>query len=135
VEREGEVPPEPHEPLTISPSSLLPRHTTAFLCAFSTGFCTLLAMLMFVGIALFGTPIANFRANLAHITDIFAVSCHQSHTQFANVSTIDTTFWAIVVALLAMHFGEAILTINNALLTGFDTALEFSIHFRYSLVD
>ncbi|WP_238381299.1 hypothetical protein [Mariniblastus fucicola] len=80
---------------------------------------------MIVGSALFGTPVACASTDTADFFREFSASGHQSDAEFTEFGAFKTARRAIVAAGFRYRLAKAILAIDDALLTGVDTGLEF----------
>lgn len=80
---------------------------------------------------LLGTPIADFRTKFANLAGVLTAASHHAYAQFANVRAFDAALWAVVGTLIASHFVQTVLAINDTFLTGFNTGLMFR-HLSFS---
>lgn len=101
-------------------------HAFAFFDALSASFRTTLAVIVIVLPTLIGTPLANLGTQLADLAGVLAISRHRLHASFADVDTLSTAAWAVVVTLLSAHGFEAFGASDHTLLTRVDTAFELA---------
>ncbi len=85
--------------------------------------------------ALLGAPSANLGAQLAIVKGVGTLANHGADALLADVNAFNATFGAIVHALVARHFVEALVASKSTGLAGIDTGLERFHHGSFSILE
>lgn len=116
----------------MSTLSSLASHVATFLSALATGLGAFLAMIVAFFFALVSAPIADFSTKTTDFGRKFSAPSHRANAQLADFRALNTTLRAITGTRFSQHFDNAFLTINDALLTGFDTTLVLTHGFSFT---